>query len=141
MTQTDAIKINAEMAIQKLGPLSGMAFGYNRDSVAWVEGYLERLRRAGQFQDEATKQGLINVLGSFLGECIIRCYGGGWRQHEGEWCVAFQAPQGGEDMAFPFAKVSKQIEKGLDDGILGFFEVIPAVLAEDSPARRLGKDE
>jgi hypothetical protein len=39
------------------------------------------------------------------------------------WCVAFND----KDMAFPFAKVSKQIDNGLEDGIAGFFNVIPTI--------------
>jgi hypothetical protein len=31
------------------------------------------------------------------------------------------------DMAFPFAKVAKQFDNGLEDGISGFFRAIPLV--------------
>jgi hypothetical protein len=63
------------------------------------------------------------VFGSFLGECIVRCYGGTWKQHDGVWCVAFDE----KNVAFPFAKVAKQMDNGLEDGIASYFDVIPIV--------------
>lgn len=117
------IKANAEMVIQQVRPLSGIDFGYTRHSVEWLEGYIERLRTSGQFENAETKNKLISVFGSFLGECIVCCYGGTWRQHEGVWGVAFRDG----DIAFPFAKVEKQIDNGLEDGIAGFFNLIPVL--------------
>ncbi|MGO8816678.1 MAG: hypothetical protein ACLQVG_18735 [Terriglobia bacterium] len=116
---------NAEMVIQQFRPLSGIEFGYNRQSVEWLEGHIERLRQTGKLQDEATREELVNVLGSFLGECIVRRYGGAWTQREGIWCVAFDS----HNVAFPFAKVAKQMENGREggDGIGGFFSIIPEV--------------
>src|SRR5438132_3406075 len=49
------IKANAEMTIQQLRPLSRMDFGYTRESVEWLEGYIERLRQSGEFATNATK--------------------------------------------------------------------------------------
>ena len=123
------IKANAELVIQQLRPLSGIDFGYTQESVEWLEGYIERLRASGEFENEETKNRLTSVFGSFLGECIARCYGGAWRQHEGVWCVAFNDV----NMAFPFAKVAKQIDYGLEDGVASFFKAIPVVF-EDIPA-------
>ncbi len=130
------IKANAEMTIQQLRPLSRIDFGYNAESVEWLEGYIEELRRSGEFEEAAKKDKLVSVLGSFLGECIVRCYGGVWTQRDGVWCVAFE----GGNIAFPFAKVSKQMDHGLEDGIDGLFRAIPVVFAGhvhlQSPQRR-----
>lgn len=129
----ERIRANAEMVIQQTGPLSGIDFGYTQESVKWLEGYIERLRQSGEFENPETKTKLISVFGSFLGECIVRCYGGTWKLHDdaGVWCVAFN-----EDNAlFPFAKVQKQMENGLEDGIASFFTVIPEIFKEfDGPA-------
>ena len=109
--------------LQELRQLSGIDFGYTKESVEWLEGYIDRLRNSGQFDDVETRNRLTSVFGSFLGECVIRCYGGEWKQHEERWCVAFSSG----DMAFPFAKVAKQFDSGLSDGISSFFRVIPIV--------------
>ena len=120
----DKIRANARRAIEQLGPLSGIEFGYNRESVVWLAGYIEQLRQNGVL-DEATKEGLVNVLGSYLGECIIHCFGGAWRELDGRWCVALDDG----NVASPFAKVVKQMENGLDDSIKGFFDTIPVLLS------------
>lgn len=117
------IKANAEMVIQQSRPLSGMDFGYTRESVEWLESYIERMRQSGEFEDGATKDKLASVFGSFLGECIVRCYGGVWTPRDGVWCVAFE----GDNFAFPFVKVSKQMEHGLEEGIGGLFRAVPVV--------------
>ena len=117
------IRANAEMVVRELRPLSGIDFGYTRESIEWVEGYVERLRNSGELVEVETKDKLISVFGSYLGECIVRQYGGVWTQQEGVWCVAFS----GDNMAFPFAKVAKQFDNGLEDGIAGFFRLIPVI--------------
>ncbi len=117
------LQANAAMTIQQLRPLSGIDFGYNGESVAWLEGYLERLRQSGGLDSEDLKDGLTGVFGSFLGECIIRCHGRAWAQRDGGWCVAFD----GKNAVYPFAKIRKQMDHGLDDGIGSFFHTIPLV--------------
>ena len=127
----ELIKANAEMVVQKLGPLSGIDFGYTQESVEWLEGYIERLRNSGEFDSGETKNKLTSVFASFLGECIVRCYGGTWEQADsGVWCVAFSH----DNIAFPFAKVAKQIDNGLEDGIASFFTAIPIVFQNVSLA-------
>ncbi len=127
----EQIEANAEMVIQQLRPLSGIEFGYNRESVEWLEGYIERLRQSNGLQDEATREKLTSVFGSYLGECIVRCYGGRWEQREGVWCIAFDS----RNAAFPFAKVAKQMQNGLEDGMGSFFTLIPVVFAKCLGAR------
>ena len=132
MGDLDIIRANARLAIEEMGPLSGLGtdFGFNRDSVVWVEGYIERLRTSGQFREQRALNNLCSVLGSFLGECLIHAYGGEWRNHDGRWGVYFR----NESAAFPFSKVIKQFEGGLDagDSILGFFDLVPKVLFEQA---------
>lgn len=125
----EKIRANAEMVVQELRPLSGIDFSYTHQSVEWLQGYIERLRNSGELDSADMKDKLTSVLGSFLGECIVRCYGGTWTQHDaGEWCVAFNH----DNMVFPFAKVAKQIDNGPEDGIASFFSVIP-IIFKDQP--------
>jgi hypothetical protein len=122
----ERIRANAEMVIQNLRPLSGIDFGYTQESVEWLEGYIERLRLAGEFESAESRDKLISVFGSFLGESIVRCHGGRWAQNEGMWCVAFDD----QNIAYPFSKITKQIDNGLEDGIATFFNAIPAIFED-----------
>ena len=119
----EQFKSTAEEFIPDARQVSGMDFGYTRESVEWLEVYIERLRKSGQFTDPTTKTNLVGVFGSFLGECIIHCYGGAWAQRDEGWCVEFRK----DTWVLPFARVSKQFENGLEDGIGWFFEAIPEV--------------
>jgi hypothetical protein len=119
----DEIRANAELVIEKSRPLSGIDFGYTQESVEWLQGFIERLRTSGGFDNPDEKNKLVSVFGSFLGECIVRCHGATWMQSEGVWCVGFDE----KNVAFPFAKVQKQMDNGLEDGIASFFTVIPLV--------------
>lgn len=128
MIELEKIRASAEMVVDDVGRLSGMGadFGYNRKSIEWVERYIERLRDSGQFSDQANTENLTAVFGSFLGECLVRNYGGEWRNEEGRWGVYF----GGKSAAFPFSRVMKQFQNGLEDGdsILSLYDVVPVML-------------
>jgi hypothetical protein len=120
--QKQAIKANAQFVVEQLRKLAGEWFGLNIESVEWVEGYIERLRSNTDF-DESSIGGLVNTLGSFLGECIIAAAGGEWLWVEAEqtWGISFPYNR----MAFPFAKVHKQLVNGIvsGDSIVSFYDV------------------
>lgn len=123
----DKIKTNAELVIKQLGPLSGFEFGYTAESVSWVDQFIEHQRhRSGV--DENTIDRLADMLGSFLGECIIRFFGGHWQNINGEWSVYFD----NGNVVFPFSKVKKQFINGREDSIESFFEVIPMMVKQNA---------
>ena len=121
----DKIKANAKLVIEQLSPLSGLEFGYNAESVAWVDGFIENQRIRSDI-DKNVVNGLVNTLGSFLGECIIRCYGGSWQNINGEWCIRFD----NKNAVYPFNKVKKQFKNGQADSTKKFFELIPVLFKE-----------
>jgi hypothetical protein len=126
----------ADFVVERFGPLSEIAFGFNRDSVAWAEGFIER-QRAARDPSDGVPEGLVNCLGAFLGECIARATAGQWHRGEqdGSWSV--ELPNGSG--AYPFAKVWKQFENGLEggDSILGFYDIAMEYVA----AGKLGSQE
>jgi hypothetical protein len=114
------LRANAALAISEFGELSGRhrGFGIDRASVAWVEGYIERLRVAEPNPDGR----IVSVLGSYLGEAIIGAAGGRWTEGpDGSIGVVFANGDG----CYPFAKVARQFQNGVEggDGILSFYGV------------------
>ena len=94
---------------------------YNSDSVKYLEGFIERTKVN---IEKDNWRGLINSCGAFLGECIIENYGGIWKEDEnGNIGIIFDD----QNIAYPFAKVSKQFENGLEDSIFSFYSIIPEV--------------
>jgi hypothetical protein len=114
------IRTNAALVVSVAREQLGQDLAFGEPSVRWLDGYIQRQHEAG---DSANREGLVNTLGSFLGECVIRSFGGEWALVEGSWCVRFDE----KNVAFPFAKVAKQLENGSEDSVLSFFRVIPVV--------------
>jgi hypothetical protein len=132
----EMIRANAAFVVRELGPLSGIDFGLDQASVAWTEGFLERQRTR---LAEGDGDGLINVLGSYLGEAIIGAVpGAGWAEDANGRGLGILFATG--DMAFPFAKVAKQLADGLDAGesILSFYNIAVSYVAEGKLSRKEG---
>src|SRR5690349_5929013 len=99
---------------------------YDAASVKFIEGFIERNKSS--FSKEESR-GLINSLGAFLGQCIIKNYGGKWQvdKDNDSFAIAFDD----KNKAYPFAKVSKQFNNGLEDSVYSFYNVIPSVFKLD----------
>ena len=113
----------AETLISTMSKQAGVELAYDAASVAWVDGFVERQRE--RFAGEEAG-GLVNVIGAFVGECIIANFGGRWRESDGTWGVFFDEGTA----AFPFAKVRKQFDNGRagGDSVRSFYESVPAIL-------------
>jgi hypothetical protein len=123
MVMEEQIKTLALKLISTLSERLGVHLKYDRASVEWLDGYIDRVRLN---LDESSIDGITNSIGSFLGECIIANYGGQWRESEGTWGVFF-SDRDDRSAAFPFNKVRKQLLNGAEDSILSFYDVIPVV--------------
>jgi len=114
------IRANTAFAVEEFGKLRDEGFGLDADSVSWVEGFIERQRLRLPGGEEP--DGLISVIGSYLGEAIIVAAGGRWIEDDnGGVGVLFDSG----DTAYPFAKVAKQFEQGLEQGesIASFYKI------------------
>jgi hypothetical protein len=126
----EAIQSNAALVVSVARDQLGQELAFDEHAVRWLDGYIQRQYEAG---DPSNRDGLVNPLGSFLGECIIRSFGGEWSKCDGSWCVRFDE----KNAVLPFAKVAKQLESGSGDSVYSFFSVIPIVFqvagGRDSP--------
>lgn len=126
--QIESIKKNADLVIKQFASLSGIEFGLNRDSVEWVEGFIERQRAREDF-DLNNSGRLIDVLGSFLGECIIANSEGEWRVSETHGLDVGFADG---NVCYPFNKMGKMFRDGLagGDSILSFYDTTVNFIAK-----------
>lgn len=113
------IRANAALTIEKLSELRGEAFCYDLASVTFLEGYLERLRQSDLA--ETTRDNLVSVLGSYLGEALLDQAAGAWV--ETEFGPAVRFANGAQ--AFPLSKIRKLFDNGLEagDSIASFYAV------------------
>jgi len=94
---------------------------HDEESLIYLDGYIERNKAV------LTKhEGLVNLIGAFLGECLIARYGGEWVDDpKMGWGVKIA----NELTAFPFNKVEKRFKPdGQYDSIASFYRSTPALL-------------
>ena len=88
------------------------------------EEYIPNLRNVAQ----EDFPGFVFSMGCFVGECLIREYGGAWAlvsDGTGKPGVAI-----GDMIAFPFQKVEKFLKVSAQDSLVGFFMFVPALSAK-----------
>src|SRR5690348_1306761 len=93
MREEAKIRANAELVVRTLGSVSPLKekFGYDRASLAWVDEYIERSRRNSA---PGSREKIAQIIGCYLGECVIAQFGGEWRNKENEWGVFFDDSNG-----------------------------------------------
>jgi hypothetical protein len=133
-----AIHFNADRVVAIAREELGVPVGFDQAGVRWLDDFIQRAHERG---DAALRGQLVHTLGSYLGQCIVETFGGGWAEVDGAWGVRFDE----RHAVFPFAKVAKQLEHGSEDSVLSFFGSIPAVFASflgrGSDAQRRTEDE
>lgn len=117
------IRANAELVVSVAAQQLGETVGYDEAGVRWLDGFMQRQHEQGS---PANRDAFVGTLGSFLGECIARSFGGEWAEVDGSWCVYLDD----RNAACPFAKVGKQLEHGATDSVLSFFTAIPVLFGQ-----------
>jgi hypothetical protein len=96
---------------------------YDAESLKWLEQLMLKIR---DDMDDQARQSWIGAVGSFLGECMCRAYGGEWVNKDGSWAVSIAK---GRLVLLPFVKVAKLIDFGPEDSFVLMFRLVPRILA------------
>lgn len=98
-----------------------VTLSYDEQSLEYLDGYILRNRNIIREKTGGKCTGSVNMIGSFLGECVIANYGGQWKQSaNGDWGVRFE----NNSIAFPFTKVHKAFtEDGVSESIASFYKI------------------
>ncbi|NUR92775.1 MAG: hypothetical protein HOY71_52630 [Nonomuraea sp.] len=117
------IQSNVTMVIEQFSRGCDFELGLNRESVAWLDGFVERQRVRMAPEEYGA---LPSVVGSFLGACIIEAVGCRWAMNdEVGWGLLFPS----ENWVFPIVKARKHFDEGSGDSILAFYDVTLAMVA------------
>lgn len=114
----ESIKINSKKTIEMFLQSHNIELKYDKESVQFIDNFIENSGR--KFSEDQQFQ-LVNILGSFFGDCIRENYGGKWELVDGYMGVRLES----DDVMFPFRKMQKQLDGGEGDTIFGFYEMIP----------------
>ena len=92
----------------------------SKESIKEIETWLGEQKKKNQKK-------LIDQVGAYLGQSIIKAYGGSWVKHNGNWGVKLSD----NNLVFPFGKVSKFVNDGPEDSFYSLFKMIPLVFKID----------
>ena len=89
---------------------------FSKESIKEIETWLGEQKKKNQKK-------LIDQVAAYLGQSIIKTYGGSWVKHKGNWGVKLSD----NNLVFPFGKVSKFVNIGPEDSFYSLFKMIPLV--------------
>lgn len=116
----DKARANADLVVRTFRERMGVKLTFDQAGVEWIDGYINRVR--GNFTADR-RSGLVDALGAFVGECIIRTFGGTWTEVDGRWGVRVSDRL----WACPDAKIEKQFANDSGDSVASFFRCIPVL--------------
>ncbi len=93
---------------------------YSKESLKEIETWLSSLKKKQQ------KEFILNV-GAYLGECMIKNYGGTWVQMDNTWAVKFE----NNSKAFPLSKVSKFVYNGSEDSFYSMYTILKRYILDE----------
>jgi hypothetical protein len=114
----EKLRINADLVVRTMRDGFDIELTFDRAGVEWIEGYINDMRG---ILEADRRQGVVDRLASFVGECIIKSYGGMWVEKDGWWGVRVSY----RIWACPFSKIEKHFENGSEDSVASFFNCIP----------------
>lgn len=121
LTSDDYRIAGQEVATQLQHDL-GVELNFDEQSIEWLDGYINRCRES---MPKETKPGLAAALGAYVGEAIIKTYGGAWTYNEQTKQWGIKLNDG--NIAFPIAKVYKQLEEDEFHSVHSFFTILPLI--------------
>jgi hypothetical protein len=108
-------------AIEKLLEQNSIVNDYGVTALSWLEAYIvEQRTNATNVQ----KRWMVEAIGSYFGECLVRAYGGVWDEKRQELAIRMVD---GKLNAFPLIKVAKFLSAGESESFVRLFLVIPSM--------------
>jgi hypothetical protein len=117
LSMPEKLRANAAVIVATFRENLDTELTFDAAGVERIDAYIERMRVRMRPQE---RWGLISTPASFVGECIIRTFGGQWAEKDGTWGVQVTE----RVWANPFGKVEKQFDNGPEDSVAGFFRGI-----------------
>ncbi len=103
-TRTSEFQEDAQLVIDVLSEKEQVQLDYSTESISWLDNYIDEHRAD---LNDGDKLLLQEKFGAFLGESILRNFGGRWvRNSDNHWMIAF-----GETVkASPFELIAQHLD-------------------------------
>ena len=119
----DSFRAAADAALQLAAERGGPS-EYGVDVLQWLENDLEPSRDQ-LLRNEGGAQQTFTMIGSLLGECLCRAFGGTWVHKFGFWGVDIED---GTLLVFPFIDAAKFLHEGPAESFVSVFRSTSARL-------------
>lgn len=117
-------KINDVSDIEKLAGALNIELQMEKIEPICSEIGLQQVEKFLESKSEHEQTEYILKVGSYLGECIIKSYGGEWVEHEpGIWGIKLSE----NNLVFPIGKVRKFVNDPTGESFSSMYEIIPVV--------------
>jgi hypothetical protein len=125
--QVPQIKRNSQRVVEWFSTASGNPdFGCNEPSMAYIDGFLSRQSKTLSESPE-TKDKVVNLIGSFLGQCVVHVYNGRWVASGTGVQVEVKTRKWVHTVQ-PFEKVEKRLRGGDSESLLTYYrDLLPTV--------------
>lgn len=138
--QIPQIKRNSQRVVEWFGTASGLeSFGCNDASIAYIDGFLSR-QAATLTQDDKTTERVVNLIGSFVGQCVVTVYNGRWVADGTGVHVEIKSGQWTRELQ-PFEKVSRRLRMGESESLLPYYRDVMATVFNDLPDESASAEE
>ena len=122
---TDQINTMVEQWVKTMNYLQQVHLKYDFESLKEMDNYIELIRLE---EEQHTYIKTRELIGYYLGKCIIEKYDGVWITKEDSWPLVMIGDNG--LICNPLGKVKKQFANGSEDSIAGYFSAIGHLLEE-----------
>ncbi|HEX7664058.1 MAG TPA: hypothetical protein VF407_06105 [Polyangiaceae bacterium] len=110
----------AQRLIAIIAQNEGITLDFGGHSLGQLDAIVERRRQEWMALTIFQREDLEQLVGCFLGECLVRIFGGTWGWMN-EPAVRVIGAKGEHHIAFPFSKAKKHVELGEHESIWKFF--------------------
>lgn len=126
----DELKRLAQIHVDTAKQISGLDFDYSEASIALLDPMIENNWGA---EVPSQLDAMVQIIGAYVGEVIVRNLQGEWAQADGRWVVEFAIPHGSTANANVFYKTHNRFINGMEDSLGYYYQMMKKMKQEGTP--------
>lgn len=127
-----AIKHVADIQVKSAKEIFDLDFDYSEASANTLD---EMITRGWNGVVPTMLEQMVQGIGAYLGEVLVRSLGGVWKEEQGRWVVRITLSDGSYGDANVFAKVEKRFVNGMEDSLSYYVASLKKMQQEGVPGQ------
>ncbi len=120
----------AQIHVDTAKRISGLDFDYSEESVALLDPMIEQ---NWGITPPVQLESIVQIIGAYLGEAIVRNLHGQWAGGDGRWVVELTIPDGSKVQANVFYKTHKRLTNGMEDSLGYYYHMMKQIQEQGMP--------